>query len=155
MMNIVKALKTIPPEFDARGQVVFVPMMEGMPFMEAWWNSFTLDPAGDDIVRAPVGEDVVLEVLDGRIISDREVVYTKATDITEFMKSQGQVGLLAEPATKAVAEIAEDGKAILYRGRLDSQPTICRGDLQRCAMHNLGVIMRSNALRRLGLTEES
>ena len=52
------------------------------------------------------------------------------------------------PATTAVASFNEEGTAVIYRGRLDRTPRLCLGDLQRCTMHNLYVMMHSLAMLR-------
>ena len=55
--------------------------------------------------------------------------------------------LLTAPLTTAAASLSEDGKAILYRGYQRRDSLISLGDLQRCAINNMKVIARCQALK--------
>ena len=50
------------------------------------------------------------------------------------------------PANEEVAFILDDGRAIGYKGHLDKKPRLCLGDVQRCAVHNLRIILKCMGL---------
>lgn len=143
VMNIWQAAETVPPEFDARGQVAMEKELPFLPVATATrWNSFTPCAGGTDTVTAALGEGHLAEVKDGKILVDGEPVYLKTATIPELMRDRSTPPL-QQPLDETVGSVADGGKAIVYRGNYDRERKICRGDIQRCAMNNLKIIMKS------------
>ena len=136
------------PQFDARGQVVFIEMMPGFPVRNPAWASFTPDAEGSDTVTAALGEGHSISVEGDEIRVDGEPVYTAGGDIRMLFTDRSKFKPFDKPLTTAMATIGEDGKSIIYKGHLDRTPRLCLGDLQRCAMNNLYVMMHSLAMLR-------
>ena len=160
--NILLALHPSGPVFDERGQVASF-TTPPFPVPNLLWKSFTLDGEGPDTVAAPLGEGHTAEVsADGTILVDGEPLYTATLGIRELMRlmrehrgEQDHLGmpkqlpnLLTAPLTTAAASLSDDGRAILYRGRLRRGSLLCRGDLQRCAIHNMKVIAEAQKLKK-------
>ena len=150
---ILGALRPEAPEFDGRGQALvkdyphnFLPVLQ--------WNGFHPQPDGPDTVTAELAEDAVARVAeDGTILVNEEPLYLRTLSRKEFFDlvfsnpgAPRPKTLLAGPVTTADAELSEDGRRITYRGVMDMEPGICLGDLQRCAMNNLRVILRSHTI---------
>lgn len=148
-MSIILKMETVMPEFDERGQVVMSRLYEALPFYEAKWNSFQLDPNGTDTVTAEIGEKYTATISGGQIAVGGEPVYTAAAGRMEFIKSKGKTELFMKPATTEFAYLSDDKRKIYYKGNFQKEVTVCRGDLQRCAVNNLYVIMNSIAMERL------
>jgi beta-glucosidase len=147
-MAIQLAFNTIMPVFDERGQVL---MSNSPPFplYNDSWHSFTVNANGEETVTAPIGVGHFAEVKDGQILVDGEPVYTKASGFMELMRDRENFKPLAAPADTSVASLSEDGRHIIYKGTLNREKTVCLGDLQRCAVHNLYVIMRSISMKKM------
>ena len=64
----------------------------------------------------------------------------------EMFRLRDKFEKVSQPATTDVAQFSEDGTKVIYRGFLEKQPRICLGDVQRCAMNNLKVIMKTFAM---------
>lgn len=145
-MNILQAVRTVMPEFDERGQVIMVQEVPFAPVFAARWNSFTVDPEGPDTVMAPLGEGHTAEMKDGEILVDGEKVYMQANDMKTFFNDPASFVPKICPANEKVAFILDDGRAIGYKGHLDKKPRLCLGDVQRCAVHNLRIILKCMGL---------
>ena len=145
-MNILQAVRTVMPEFDERGQVIMVQEVPFAPVFAASWNSFTVDPEGPDTVMAPLGEGHTAEMKDGEILVDGEKVYMQANDMKTFFNDPASFVPKICPANEEVAFILDDGRAIGYKGHLDKKPRLCLGDVQRCAVHNLRIILKCMGL---------
>lgn len=145
-MNILQAVRTVMPEFDERGQVIMVQEVPFAPVFAARWNSFTVDPEGPDTVMAPLGEGHIAEMKDGEILVDGEKVYMQANDMKTFFDDPASFVPKICPANEEVAFILDDGRAIGYKGHLDKKPRLCLGDVQRCAVHNLRIILKCMGL---------
>ena len=145
-MNILQAVRTVMPEFDERGQVIMVQEVPFAPVFAASWNSFTVDPEGPDTVMAPLGEGHTAEMKDGEILVDGEKVYMQANDMKTFINDPASFVPKICPANEEVAFILDDGRAIGYKGHLDKKPRLCLGDVQRCAVHNLRIILKCMGL---------
>ena len=145
-MNILQAVRTVMPEFDERGQVIMVQEVPFAPVFAARWNSFTVDPEGPDTVMAPLGEGHTAEMKDGEILVDGEKVYMQANDMKTFFNDPAGFVPKICPANEEVAFILDDGRAIGYKGHLDKKPRLCLGDVQRCAVHNLRIILKCMGL---------
>lgn len=146
VMNILQAVRTVMPEFDERGQVIMVQEVPFAPVFAARWNSFTVDPEGPDTVMAPLGEGHTAEMKDGEILVDGEKVYMQANDMKTFFNDPASFVPKICPANEEVAFILDDGRAIGYKGHLDKKPRLCLGDVQRCAVHNLRIILKCMGL---------
>ena len=145
-MNILQTVRTVMPEFDERGQVIMVQEVPFAPVFAASWNSFTVDPEGPDTVMAPLGEGHTAEMKDGEILVDGEKVYMQANDMKTFFNDPASFVPKICPANEEVAFILDDGRAIGYKGHLDKKPRLCLGDVQRCAVHNLRIILKCMGL---------
>lgn len=146
VMNILMAAKTVMPQFDERGQVLMGVEPPFVMLAHPRWYSYQLDPAGEDLIEAPIAPGHTTEVKDGVLLVDGEPLFTKAGTIRDLMRDRENFQKVYEPATTAVAQFSEDGTKVIYRGNLEKQPRICLGDIQRCAMNNLKVIMQTFAM---------
>lgn len=146
--NILQAVETVLPRFDERGQVEFVEMMPGFPLRSPAWCSFSPDAEGPDSVSASIAEGHTATVENGEIRVDGEPIYTAAGDFRLLFADRSKFKPYTAALTTSMATLSEDGRTIVYRGYLDRTPRLCLGDLQRCTMHNLHVIMHSIAMLR-------
>ncbi len=146
MLNILKAVTVVEPKFDERGQVL---MERDVPFISVGtprWNSFELDPAGKDQIAAKISEGHSAEVKDGHIFVDGELLVSGIRMDAEGMKQLFTTGKpIWIPVGTDVAALSPDGKEVLYRGNLHTQPSLCLGDVQKSAAAVLGVIARTLA----------
>ncbi len=144
VMSIVLSLERHEPDFDERGQIVFIPMSVYSRAVEAQWKSFRLDPEGDTELCVKLGEGHHAEIKDHLVLTDGEVIYTKAADRRLFRGGRGKdISPMIEPLTDAYARVSENGDAVIYRGRYVMENPLCIGDLQACAARNLRVIMKT------------
>ena len=65
----------------------------------------------------------------------------------ELMRDRENTQPLQQPLDETVGSVADGGRTIVYRGNYDRERKICRGDIQRCAMNNLNIIMKSKFAR--------
>lgn len=140
--EILLALKTIPPVFDKNGQILFTRYFGRMPFYEEYWNSFTLDENGPQRCRAVLEDGYTASVLGDRIVVNKETVFTRATSRFVFMKNHDRAEPFHTPLTVRMADIEDNGKTIAYHGSYNQNFTICRGDLQQCALRILSTILK-------------
>ena len=142
--NIRLAAVALPPFFDQRGQIRFFEEKRFFVTREPEWNAFVPSPDGKEIAQAFLGEGFTAEVRDGMILVNGEPLFTEfVPDLPpQFIKPGMKTGY-AHPVTAEDASVSADGKSVLYKGTMATVPAICRGDIQRCAIHNLNVIMRS------------
>jgi beta-glucosidase len=107
------------------------------------WNSFTPSQDGQDIAEAVLGDGYVATVKDDMIVVNGEPLYMEhIPELPPQFRRPGMEPGFAHPVTTKDASISEDGKKIYYKGTMVKKPTICKGDIQRCAINNLKVIMR-------------
>ena len=140
--EILLALKTIPPVFDRNGQILFTRFFGRMPFYEDYWNSFTLDENGTERCVAVLEDGFTASVAGDRIVVNGETVFTQSTSRFVFMRNRDRAEPFNTPLTVHMADIEDDGKAISYHGNYNRNFSICRGDLQQCALHILSTILR-------------
>lgn len=140
--EILLALKQMEPIFDEKGRILFTKVFEQLPFYEEYWNSFHLKADGRERCIAILGEGHQATVEGDKIMVDHEPVYTAVTDRKEFIRSAGKAEPFNTPLTNQMAELGKDGREIIYYGEYDRLQTICRGDLQQCAVHILTVLKR-------------
>ncbi len=145
--DIMKGFIDYEPEFDERGQIALAELMNFGTFViyQAAWNDFVLSADGSITVEAPLAEGNTAEVNDaGEILVNGEPVFTNYK--VDFF---GGIFEFDTPATTDVASISEDGKAIIYKGDYADNNVICLGDLQKSAINNLNLIIRSNDMARV------
>jgi len=147
-LDIQMATETVMPVFDERGQVEFQQLTPAFPVVVPSWHSFTVDAEGPDTVTAVVGEGHSISVEGDEIRVDGEPVWTAGGNIRLLFTDRSKFKPFDKPLTTAMATIGEDGKSIRYKGHLDTTPRLCLGDLQRCTMNNLYVMMHSLAMLR-------
>ncbi len=140
--EILLALKQMEPVFDEKGQILFTKVFEQLPFYEEYWNSFQLKADGQERCTAVVGDGHQATMEGDKIMVDHEPVYTAVTGRHEFIRSAGKAEPFQTPLTNQMAELGKDGREIIYYGEYDRHQTICRGDLQKCAVHILTVLRR-------------
>jgi beta-glucosidase len=144
-LNIVMAVETVMPNFDDKGQIVFEKVVPFLPIRQAMWNSFTPKPDGKDTVTANLKEGYTAEEKDGVILVNGEKIHlncvVQRTSPADFYMEYTDV-------TTDVAHVTGQGRQIVYRGNLRRKRSICIGNVQRCACHNLKVIMNSLAMYR-------
>ena len=146
-LNIRLAMETVMPSFDERGQVCMDKPMPFLPVHVPLWNSFTPDKDGGDIVVATVAAGKAIEIKDGVVYVDGSPVFTKANGFKEMMELREKFVPFAEPLTTEMATVQE--QKIIYKGTVKSEKTICLGDVQKCAINNLRVIMNSVAMKQM------
>ncbi len=144
--EIIAAAADIAPEFDERGQVG---LSEGNMMMfttySAAWGDFEVSATGEATAVATLGEDHTATVEDGKILVDGEPIYTVySSNFWGGGSWNKNSGLTTEQAT-----VSEDGKTITYKGNIKNNNTICLGDVQKSAINNLNIIMRSNDMARI------
>ena len=140
--EILLAVKQMEPVFDDKGQILFSKVYEQLPFYEEYWNSFRLKADGKERCTAVLGEGHRASVEGERILVDNAPVYTEVTDRYEFLRASVKPAPIKSPLTIHMAELGKEGKEIIYYGEYDRRQTICRGDLQRCAVHILKTLQR-------------
>ncbi len=142
-LNIAGGVQDLAPKFDERGQVAETStlMFGSVNVYSADWGEFTLDPSGTDEAVAELGADYTATVgEDGQILVNGEPIYKEYV-----AESWGQPGEYQTPVTTDDATVSEDGKQIIYHGTYP-EDNICIGDIQKCVMNNLRVIMNSIAM---------
>lgn len=146
MLNILKAVTVVEPKFDDRGQILMERDVPFIPVGTPRWNSFELSPEGTDRIAARIGEGHSAEEKDGQIYVDGEPIVTGIRMDPEGMKQLFTTGKpIWIPAGNDVAALSPDKTEIVYRGTLHTQPSLCLGDVQKCAAAVLGVIARATA----------
>ena len=144
--NIMLGVEARLPVFDDKGQIA---LQKEKSFIELYlplWNSFTVGEGGKDKATAELHGDYKAEEKDGQILVNCEPVYL---DYALKMDEKGLRQEYTNPVTTKFAQIAGDGKQIIYDGTLDQSSKICLGDVQRCAMNNIRVIMKSINMQKL------
>jgi beta-glucosidase len=141
--SLVLAATLKPPVFDERGQIEFFEEKMFITLLVPNWKSFNPDPDGKEIAEAVLGEGYTAVVKDDMILVNGEPLYMEhIPDVPPRFRKPGTEPGFAHPVTTKDAYISDDGKRIYYRGTWKKVPDIAKGDLQRCAINNLKVIMR-------------
>ncbi len=145
IMNILMAFQTIPPVFQENGGISYRTERIFIPISVPEWNSFLPDEKGSDEITAPVLADCKIEFVDGILTIDGEAQYA----VNKLLLTKNGPKFQKElPITEKIATVAAEQKSITYRGIWQNQAKICAGDVQRCAINNLSVIMRSLAMKQ-------
>ena len=147
--DIIIAMEPRAPEFDERGQVVMFKPDAMFPAYESRWNSFVPSQDGEDWITAEIANGHTATIVDDHILVDGEPLFTVARGFNELMLEAENFRQFEAPATLQNAKLSEDGKSVSYRGTMRREPEICVGELQRCAVNILRVIMSSVAMMRM------
>lgn len=143
IMNILLASKVVMPQFEENGAITLRKERTFVEIPTPAWNSFVPQKGGKDLVSASVRPGTEIRWEDGILTIDgqRQFTHTKMMFTPDGPKFQ-QEGFIRE----GMAVFDKD--TITYYGELRSKPSICLGDLQRCAEHNLSVVLKSLAMAR-------
>jgi len=145
--NIVLAAVLKQPEFDERGQVRFYEERSFITMLRPSWNSFKPDQNGEDVAEAVLGGWYVSTGKDDMRLVNGEPVYMEhIPEVPPRFRRPGMEPGFAHPVTTKDASVSDDGRKILYKGTMAKNVTICKGDIQRCAINNLKVIMRCKVM---------
>jgi len=140
-MIIRKAVESVAPEFDDRGQVSSSRIVPFMPVVNTHWHSFNLSADGTDYITAPIAEGHTASLDGDVLLVDGEPLYTEAATRYEMRADPASFVPLRTPATTAVAAFAPDGRSVTYRGTYSAEPKICLGDVQKSAAAIMRVIL--------------
>ena len=147
--SIISGVVDYAPVFDEKGQIG---LSEGLFIMftikEAAWGDFKVSADGKTTVSATLGEDYMATVDGDQILVNGKPVYREYQ--SNFWNGTGEY---KTPVTTDIASVSEDGKTIIYKGDYLDNNTICLGDVQKSAVNNLNIIMRSNDMARIYGTE--
>ena len=140
------------PVFDEKGQIgLSDEMMFMFTYKTAAWGDFAVSAAGTQTVDAVLGDGFTASVDGENILVNGEPIYREYR--ANFWAGTGNY---TTPVTTDVASVSEDGKTITYRGNYADNNNICLGDVQKSAVNNLNIIMRSNDMARIyGTTAKS
>lgn len=143
--EIMKGAMDIIPKFDEKGQVGLQDeSMMMFTYKSAAWGDFAVSAEGTQTVTAKVGDGHTATVDGTSVLVDGEPIYLEY----EANPWTG-TGRYKTPVTTAVASVSEDGKSITYKGAYADNNNICLGDVQKSAINNLNIIMRSNDMVRI------
>lgn len=144
--EILTGASDVQPVFDEKGQVGLKDeMMFMFTYKAAAWGDFTVAADGEETVTAALGEDCTASVDEnGNILVNGEAIYREYE--ANFWAG---TGTYKTPVTTEVASVSEDGKTITYKGSFVKNNNICLGDVQKSAINNLNIIMRSNDMARI------
>lgn len=138
VLNIKNGVGYIPPQFDERGNVLYMRTNAHAPFLNTLWNGFTVDPNGLEFVSAPLGENCRAEVRGDEIYVNGEPIYLEAGTVSDAVRDREKFKPKKTVATIKEVSLSEDGKALLYRGTYQRKPKISINDLRKRA----GAILR-------------
>ena len=140
---ILTHLRKVEPEFDPNGQVK--KFRFGIPFAEVYqmlWHDYEPCADGDRTLRAELSEEYTAEEKDGLILVNGEKIYYEASPIFDAFRLRDQFRPLKSAVDTRVAFLENSGKTIVYRVKDHYRQTICRGDVQRCAVNILKVMLQ-------------
>ena len=138
------------PVFDENGQIGLTDeLMYMFAYHSAAWGDFQVSQEGTETVDAKLGEGYVATTdSQGNILVNGEPIYREYT--SQWWAGTGEY---TTPVTTKVASVSADGKTITYRGNYLDNNTITLGDVQKSAINNLNIIMKSNDMARIYGTE--
>ena len=145
-IEILTHMKKIEPEFESNGQVKKYRI--GIPFAEVYlmlWHDYIPSETGEARIRVPLGEGFTAEEMDGMILVNGEKIYYEATPIFEAFRLRDRFPPMKSPVDTKVAYLEDGGKTIVYKVEDHHRQTICPGDVQRCAVNILKVMLRLKA----------
>lgn len=144
-IEILTHMKKVEPEFEPNGQVKRYRI--GIPFAEVYlmlWHDYEPCADGDKLIRTELADGFIAEEKDGLILVNGEKIYYEATPIFEVFRNRENFVPMKSAVDTKVAYIENNGKAIVYKARDHYKQTICKGDVQRCAVNILKVMLRLN-----------
>ena len=118
-----------------------------IPFAEVYlmlWHTYVPSERGDVFLRAPLGEGYIAEEKDGLILVNGEKIYYEASPVFEAIRNREHFTPMKSAVNSRIAFLEDEGRTIVYKAEDHFEQTICKGDLQRCAMHILRVMKRLN-----------
>lgn len=144
--TIIKGTIDYAPVFDEKGQIgLDDEMLIMFTYKTAAWRDFQVSAEGTDTVEARLGEGYTARTDEnGNILVNGETIYREY----EGNPWTG-TGAYKTPVTVDVASVSEDGKTITYKGTFADNNIISLGDVQKSAMNNLKIIMKSKDMERL------
>lgn len=147
---IMRGATDYAPVFDENGQIGLTDeLMYMFAYHSAAWGDFQVSSEGTETVDAKLGEGYVATTdSQGNILVNGEPIYREYT--SQWWAGTGEY---TTPVTTEVASVSEDGKTITYRGNYLDNNTITLGDVQKSAINNLNIIMKSNDMARIYGTE--
>ncbi|MCI8299520.1 MAG: glycoside hydrolase [Lachnospiraceae bacterium] len=143
--EIMLGAMDVAPVFDENGQIGLKDALMFMfTYQEAAWNDFEVKADGKETVIATLGGSHKATVDGKNVLVDGKQI---------FLEYQANIwwpgGEYKNPVTTDVAEVSADGKSITYKGNYKENNNICLGDVQKSAINNLNIIMRSNDMARI------
>ena len=142
-IEILTHMKKVEPEFEPNGQVKKYRI--GIPFAEVYlmlWHDYVPSETGVGRIRVPLGEGYTARAEDGLILVNGEKIYYEASPIFEAFRLREKYRPMKSPVDTKIAYLEDEGKTIVYRVEDHYRQTICRGDVQRCAVNILKVMLR-------------
>ena len=106
------------------------------------WHDYVPSETGAGRIRVPLGEGYTARVEDGLILVNGEKIYYEASPIFEAFRLREKYRPMKSPVDTKIAYLEDEGKTIVYRVEDHYRQTICRGDVQRCAVNILKVMLR-------------
>jgi len=144
-IEILTHMKKVEPEFDPNGQVKRYRI--GIPFAEVYimlWHDYEPSVDGDKEIRANLEDGFIAQEKDGLILVNGEKIYYEASPIFDAFRLRDQYQPMKSPVDTKIAYLENNGKTIVYRVHDHFHQTICKGDVQRCAVNILKVMLRLN-----------
>ncbi len=142
-IEILTHMKKVEPEFEPNGQVKKYRI--GIPFAEVYlmlWHDYVPSETGEQRIRVPLGEGFTAAEKDGLILVNGEKIYYEATPIFEAFRLRDRFPPMKSPVDTKIAYLEDGGHTIVYKVEDHHRQTICRGDVQRCAVNILRVMCR-------------
>lgn len=144
-LEILTHVKKVEPEFEKNGEIKKYRI--SIPFAEVYlmlWHTYVPSERGDVFLRAPLGEGYIAEEKDGLILVNGEKIYYEASPVFEAIRNREHFTPMKSAVNSRIAFLEDEGRTIVYKAEDHFEQTICKGDLQRCAMHILRVMKRLN-----------
>lgn len=143
--EIVKGAVDVVPVFDEKGQIGLKDeSMMMFKFKSAAWGDFKVSAEGTQSVTATLSDGFTATVDGNNILVNGEPIYRDYT--AQWWAGAGEY---TNPVTTDVASVSADGKSITYKGAYEDNNNICLGDVQKSAINNLNIILRSNDMARI------
>ncbi|MDK2808764.1 MAG: beta-glucosidase [Clostridiales bacterium] len=141
--GIIGGVTDVTPTFDEKGQVALQDSLFYMfPYKKAAWGEFVVSKDGTKTVEANLEGSNIATVSGSSILVNGEAIYREYT-VNYFGSGSNKTAL-----TTDVATVTNGGKTIVYKGDYPNNNIITLGDVQKSAIHNLAIIMRSNDMVR-------
>ena len=148
-LEILTHVKKVEPQFEKNGEIRKYRI--AIPFAEVYlmlWNTYVPSEKGDVYLRAELGDGYLAEEKDGLILVNGEKIWYEASPVFEAIRDREHFTPMRSAVDTRVAFIEDGGRTIVYKAEDHFKQTICKGDIQRCAVHILRVMQRLG--KRLG-----